>query len=404
MPDIYEIVNATQLNNNLEDIADAIRAKSQGQDPLLFPSEFISEIGSIPTGASITGATDVTVKALQPITNGDTCYIFKNTYSKYLRPLSFYLTSYNGVAWSPDGTRLAGTFANSPRIAIWDTTPANGKFTRLTAPDTLPAGAAQKAAFSPDGTRLAVAHSTTPFITIYDTTTTPYTKIADPATLPAGTGHQCAFSPDGGYLAVTHVFSPRITIYKTDTTPYTKISNPGTLPGGTTGAGLAWSPDGTRLAVGSSSSDYITTYDTTSVPFTKLSKPDQPPSTPNGISWSPDGTRLAVAHNTTPFITIYDTTTSPYTKITLNTTPDNTGRDCKYSPNGQFLAIGTDTVSGMPSIFANQLFIYLIVGPTPMALPAENIAREGNQDINYGYAKATIAKGSTGTAAVLFEP
>ena len=69
MPDVYEIVNATQLNNDLEDVADAIRAKSQGQDPLLFPSEFISEIASIPTGgASITGATDVTVKALETIT------------------------------------------------------------------------------------------------------------------------------------------------------------------------------------------------------------------------------------------------------------------------------------------------------------------------------------------------
>ena len=208
MPDIYEIVNSTQLDSDLEDVADAIRAKSQGQSALLFPSEFISEIGSIPTGASITGATDVTVKALQAITNGDTCYVFKNPYSKYLRPLSMYLTSYNGVAWSPDGTRIAGTFANSPRIAIWDTTPANGKFTRLTAPDTLPTGAAQKAAFSPDGTRLAVAHSTSPYITIYNTTTTPYTKIADPATLPAGNAAGCAWSPDGTRLAVAHATSP----------------------------------------------------------------------------------------------------------------------------------------------------------------------------------------------------
>ena len=167
MPDIYEIVNATQLDSDLEDIADAIRAKTGGQSALDFPNEFISEITSIPTGgASITGATDVTVKALETITQGDTLYIYKAMQT-------------------------------------------------LFAPNPLPAGNGKGCAFSPNGTRFAIAHETTPYISIYDTTTIPYTKLTNPGTLPTGNGNGCAFSPNGTWLAVGHNASPFTTIYNT---------------------------------------------------------------------------------------------------------------------------------------------------------------------------------------------
>ena len=46
------LVDSTQLNNDLEDIADAIRAKSGSSSLLAFPSGFVSEIGNIQTGGS----------------------------------------------------------------------------------------------------------------------------------------------------------------------------------------------------------------------------------------------------------------------------------------------------------------------------------------------------------------
>ena len=44
------MVDVAQLDSDLEDVADAIRAKSGGSSQLAFPAGFISEIGSIQTG------------------------------------------------------------------------------------------------------------------------------------------------------------------------------------------------------------------------------------------------------------------------------------------------------------------------------------------------------------------
>lgn len=45
-----KLCDSAQLDSDLEDVADAIRAKSGGSSPLAFPAGFISEIGSIQTG------------------------------------------------------------------------------------------------------------------------------------------------------------------------------------------------------------------------------------------------------------------------------------------------------------------------------------------------------------------
>ena len=50
MPDVTKLVNATELDSNLTSVANAIRAKSGGSSSLTFPSGFVSEIQSIPTG------------------------------------------------------------------------------------------------------------------------------------------------------------------------------------------------------------------------------------------------------------------------------------------------------------------------------------------------------------------
>ena len=46
------LVDSTQLDSDLTDVADAIRAKTGGTAPLAFPNEFISEIGSISGGGT----------------------------------------------------------------------------------------------------------------------------------------------------------------------------------------------------------------------------------------------------------------------------------------------------------------------------------------------------------------
>lgn len=45
-----KLVNSAQLDSDLGDVADAIRAKSGGSGSLAFPAGFVSEIGSIQTG------------------------------------------------------------------------------------------------------------------------------------------------------------------------------------------------------------------------------------------------------------------------------------------------------------------------------------------------------------------
>ena len=52
-----KLVDSAQLDSDLEDVADAIRAKSGGSSPLAFPAGFVSEIGSIQTGGGGSGET-----------------------------------------------------------------------------------------------------------------------------------------------------------------------------------------------------------------------------------------------------------------------------------------------------------------------------------------------------------
>lgn len=51
---VDKLVDSAQLDSDLNDIADAILAKSGGSGPIAFPVGFVSEIGSIPSG----GGTD----------------------------------------------------------------------------------------------------------------------------------------------------------------------------------------------------------------------------------------------------------------------------------------------------------------------------------------------------------
>lgn len=78
------LVDSTQLDNDLEDIADAIRAKSGSSSLLAFPNGFISEIGNIVSGGG-TVTEYVTVTTAQAYIPTALNTFFKNNYyEKYM--------------------------------------------------------------------------------------------------------------------------------------------------------------------------------------------------------------------------------------------------------------------------------------------------------------------------------
>lgn len=62
---VDKLVDSTQLDADLTSVADAIRAKTGGTADLAFPSDFVSEIGSISGGGGLDWAdvTEVTIGA-----------------------------------------------------------------------------------------------------------------------------------------------------------------------------------------------------------------------------------------------------------------------------------------------------------------------------------------------------
>ncbi len=430
-------VNVDWLDANMRLAANAIRAKGGASSTISCPEGLSSAISDIPTsGVVITGTTDVSAKAMENITAGDSIYMYENydnfafsptkscnscVWSPDSTKVAFISGSdspvYNmnilnptvlgtvtgsgssaiyGGAWSPDGAYLALAHAGGNYVSIYNIS----TFTKISAPSTKPAGTGYACAWNPAGTRLAVAHGTSPYITIYDTTTTPYTKLDNPGTLPTGNGWGCAWSPDGKHLAVAHATSPYITIYDTTTTPYTKMTNPDYLPG-STGYGCAWSPNGTYLAVAYKNSPYMSiyTYDTGTSRYKRVATAGGASfSALYSFSWSPDGTKIALSGGTSPYIRIY---TWSGTALQLLSTPHNIPNNavaystaCAWSPNGKMLA--------MPG--ANKPWCILLYNTDGNVYCKASNAIDTTMGGSYGYSKTTTASGSTGTAAVVFSP
>ena len=200
-------------------------------------------------------------------------------------------------AMSADGSMIAFGHTAGTLLDVIDVASGN----RISAAS-FTTGGINGLAFSPDGTKLAIAHSTTPFVTILNTST--WAALSNPATLPASTGWGVAWSPDGSKLAVAHSTSPFMTVY--NTSDWSKMANPASLPTDI-GNAVAFSPDNSKIALAMASAPWIRVFNASDLSNASVVPSVSSAGSANTIAYSPDGTRLAVGITSAPYLKIYNT-------------------------------------------------------------------------------------------------
>jgi WD40 repeat protein/transcriptional regulator with XRE-family HTH domain len=206
----------------------------------------------------------------------------------------------NGVAFSPDGKLLAAVDADGT-VQLWN--PATGQpvgvplsgspYTGATGPGSMFGAEAHGVAFSPDGKRLAVAQLDGGVL-LWNPSTRRLIGALSLADLSAGGARTLAFSPDGKLLATT------------DSNGAVRLWNPATgqpvgnrFPAPTRRGGwvngVAFSPDGKLLATANADGTVRLWNLATGQPTGAPLPADTGPGGVNGVAFSPDGKMLATA-------------------------------------------------------------------------------------------------------------
>lgn len=111
-----KLVDSSQLNSDLGDVADAIRAKSGGSSQLAFPSGFISEIGNISTG----GGGGASLPSVISKIDGGTFTLASDTQaSRYTITHNLGTKPKQIVLWTEDSALLESSEATSERYIMW---------------------------------------------------------------------------------------------------------------------------------------------------------------------------------------------------------------------------------------------------------------------------------------------
>jgi eukaryotic-like serine/threonine-protein kinase len=233
-------------------------------------------------------------------------------------PLTGHTKTVHRVAFSPDGSRLASA-GGDRTVRVWDATTGDAIYA-------IPAAHGDvvlSVAFSPDGTRIA-STSMDRTVKVWDAATGQPIK-----TLPEHTGvvSGVAFSPDGMRLASTGYLGGLIVW---DAKTYEVLHN---IPSALVGfLDVAFSPDGTRIATASTDGT-VSIWDAATGQLVLPIKGHS-----SGIycvAFNPDGTRLASA-GMDGTVKVWDVTTGRLTITYLGHTSEV--RNIAFSPDGTRLA------------------------------------------------------------------
>src|SRR5262249_53605126 len=235
----------------------------------------------------------------------------------------------NGVAFSPDGQRLASASGETNKrgeVKVWEA--ASGKLLFPFPGQALP-NAVVHLAFSPDGRRLA-SGSVDNTVKVWDLTTG--------QEIHSFSGHMepilnVTFTPDGRRL-ISAGRDRVVNVWDLGVADQGELAPLRTLPKFSLSPWcMALSPDGTRLAIGGPTADgNVRVYDLTTGALLQILKGDI---RVVSVAFSPDGQRLASAGHDS-IVRLWDTTTGQEV-LSLRGHLDLVGR-VLFSPDGQCLA------------------------------------------------------------------